>query len=67
MVFGPNSPELATATQFLVKSALQQWLGEVIQIDEVEVESEESTLSIKVVYTVRATQQKQQAQFQRQV
>jgi hypothetical protein len=67
MVFGPNSPELATATQFLVKSALQQWLGELIQVDQVDVQSQDSTLRVKVVYTVRATQQNQQATFQRGV
>jgi uncharacterized protein len=67
MVFGPNSPEIATATQFIVQSSLQQWLGSVIQVNEIDVQSQDSTLSVKVVYTVRGTQQKQQAQFQRQV
>jgi uncharacterized protein len=67
MVFGPNSPELATATQFIVQSSLQQWLGELIQVNTVDVQSEDATLSVKVVYVVRRTQQQQQAQFQRQV
>ena len=67
MVFGPNSPEIATATQFIVQSSLQQWLGSVIQVNEIDVQSHDSTLNVKVVYTVRGTQQKQQAQFQRQV
>lgn len=67
MVFGPNSPELATATQFIVQSSLQQWLGELIQVNEVNVQSGDSTLRVDVVYTVRQTQQKQQAQFQRRV
>jgi phage baseplate assembly protein W len=67
MVFGPNSPEIATATQFIVQSSLQQWLGSVIQINEIDVQSHDSRLSVKVVYTVRGTQQKQQAQFERQV
>jgi hypothetical protein len=67
LVFGPNSPELAAATQFLVQGSLQQWLGDVIQVDGVEVESEDSTIRVGVVYTVRRTQQKQTAQFARQV
>ncbi len=67
MVFGPNSPEIATATQFVVQSALQQWLGDIIQVNTVDIQSEDSTLSVKVVYTVRRTLQQQQAQFQRQV
>jgi len=67
MVFGPNSPELATATKFLVQSSLQQWLGEVIQVETIEVESQDSTLRVIVNYTVHRTQEKQQAHFQRQV
>jgi Bacteriophage baseplate protein W len=65
LVFGPNGPELAAATQFLVQGSLQQWLGEVIQVDGVEVESQDSTIRVNVVYTVRRTQQKQTAQFTR--
>ena len=34
LVFAPNSDELAAATQFLVQGALQQWLGDLIQVDE---------------------------------
>ena len=67
LVFAPNSPELAAATQFLVQGSLQQWLGDVIQVDAVQVESQESTISVNVVYTVRRTQQKQTAQFARQI
>jgi phage baseplate assembly protein W len=67
LVFAPNSPELAAATQFLVQGSLQQWLGDVIQVDGVEVDSEDSTIRVSVVYTVRRTQLKQTAQFARQV
>ncbi len=67
MVFGPNSAEIATATQFIVQSSLQQWLGDVIQVNAVDVQSQDSTLRVKVVYTVRGALQPQQAQFERQV
>lgn len=50
LVFLPNSEPLAIATQFTVKSALQRWLGDVIQVDEVEVAAVESTLRVRVVY-----------------
>jgi phage baseplate assembly protein W len=63
LVFAPNSDELAAATQFLVQGALQQWLGDLIQVDEVAVESEDSSLRVVVQYTVRRTQQQQTAQF----
>jgi uncharacterized protein len=65
LVFAPNSDELATATQFLVQGALQQWLGDLIQIEAVHVESQESTLAVTVQYIVRRNQQRQAAQFTR--
>jgi phage baseplate assembly protein W len=65
LVFAPNSDELAAATQFLVQGALQQWLGDLIQVGEVQVESEDSTLRVMVQYTVRRTQQQQVARFVR--
>jgi Bacteriophage baseplate protein W len=67
LVFMPNSAELATATQFLVQGALQQWLGELIQVEAVQVESEDSTLHITVQYVIRRTQQRLVAQFAREV
>jgi phage baseplate assembly protein W len=63
LVFAPNSDELATATQFLVQGALQQWLGDLIQVEAVEVLSEDSTLEVTVQYIVRRNQQRQVAQF----
>jgi hypothetical protein len=67
LVFAPNSPELAAATQYLVQGSLQQWLGEVIQVDGVEVESEEAAIRVNVLYTVRRTLQQQSARFTRSV
>ena len=65
LVFAPNSEELATATQFLVQGALQQWLGDLIQVESVDVVSVEGTLSVTVRYVVRRTQQRQVAQLSR--
>lgn len=63
LVFAPNSPELATATQFLVQGALQQWLGDLIVIEQVRVEAEDAALKVLVQYVVRRTQQRQVATF----
>ena len=63
LVFAPASDEMATATQFLVQGALQQWLGDLIQVNEVQVTHEDSTLRVVVQYVVRRTQQQQTAQF----
>jgi uncharacterized protein len=67
MVFAPNSPELATALQFTLQAALQRWLGDLIDVQKLEVTSEEATLRIEIVYVVRRTQQQQTAQFARPV
>jgi Bacteriophage baseplate protein W len=67
LVFAPNSDELATATQFLVQGSLQQWLGDLIQVEAVEVASEDATLRVTVRYVVRRSQQRQVAQFSRQI
>jgi phage baseplate assembly protein W len=65
LVFAPQSDELATATQFLVQSALQQWLGDLIQVEAVQVTSAEATLRVTVQYVHRRTQQRQVAEFAR--
>lgn len=65
LIFAPNGDALASATQLTVQGALQQWLGDVIQIEAVEVLNEDSTLEVKVQYVVRRTQQRQVAQFTR--
>jgi uncharacterized protein len=53
LVFAPNSDTLAAATQLTVQAALQQWLGDVIDVAAVEVQSLESTLSVTVTYRLR--------------
>jgi phage baseplate assembly protein W len=65
LVFAPNNDELAAATQFLVQGALQQWLGDLIQVETVQVTSEEATLQVTVQYVHRRTQQRQVAAFAR--
>jgi phage baseplate assembly protein W len=67
LVFAPNSDELATATQFTVQAALQRWLGELIMVESVAVESDDSLLRVVVQYVVRRTQQRRVDQFQRGV
>src|ERR671919_887790 len=54
LVFAPNSDALATTTEFLVQGALQQFLGDIIQVDETSVTANDSTLEVVVSYTVRA-------------
>ncbi|HEU5099889.1 MAG TPA: GPW/gp25 family protein [Roseiflexaceae bacterium] len=63
LLFAPNSDELATATQFLVQGALQRWLGDLIVVEAVAVESDEGLLRVTVQYTVRRSQQRRVDQF----
>ena len=63
LLFAPNSGELATATQFLVQGALQQWLGDLIQVEAVQVDSQDEVLSVTVQYKIRRNEQRQVAQF----
>jgi hypothetical protein len=65
LIFAPNGDALASATQLTVQGALQQWLGDVIQVEAVEIENDDATLVVKVQYVVRRTQQRQVAQFTR--
>lgn len=67
LVFEPNSDALGAATQLAVQGALQQWLGELIRIEAVQVENREATVQVTVQYVVQRTQQRQVAQFQRAV
>lgn len=67
LVFAPNSEELAGTTQFLVQGALQEWLGDLIQVESVQVESVESTLQVSVQYIIRRNQTRQTATFDRQI
>jgi len=63
LVFAPNSDELAAASQLLIQSSLQQWLGDLIVVESVAVQSEDATLQISVTYLNRQTQVRQTADF----
>ncbi len=65
LVFAPNSPELASTTQFLVQGALQQWLGGLIALEAVEVEAIDSSLKVSVSYMILRSQTRQTASFER--
>ncbi len=67
LVFAPNSDELATATEFMIQGALQEHLGEQIQVESVSVDSQDASLFITVQYIVRHNQQREVAQFSREI
>jgi len=50
-----------------VQGSLQQWLGDLIRVDDVQVQSDDSTLRIQVQYTIIKTMERRTAQFARGV
>jgi phage baseplate assembly protein W len=65
MVFAPNSPELAAALQFTMQAALQQWLGDVIQVQALEVISDDATLQVMLQYVIQRTGEQRTETFVR--
>lgn len=55
LVFMPNSEALATVTQVTVQGALQRWLQEVIDVEQVQVQAEDEKLLVQVKYRKRST------------
>lgn len=67
LVFAPSGDELAGATSALVSAALQQWLGELLRVDEVVVRAEDAVLHVTVVYTPHDTAEQRLLQVSRPV
>lgn len=67
LVFAPNGGELAAASQLLVQGALQQWLGDLIALESVLVEADESTLCVRIQYQLRHKQLRETVELTRQV
>ena len=65
MVFASADTEQLAALQGLVQGSLQQWLRDLIKVERVSVDSQESTLTVFVQYVVLQTQQRQSARFVR--
>jgi phage baseplate assembly protein W len=63
MVFVPNTPEVATALQFSLQADLQRWLGDLIELQTLEVTSIDSSLLISIQYLVRRSNQSKTEQF----
>jgi uncharacterized protein len=52
MVFEPSGTSIAATTQMLVQGALQQFLGDLIAVQAVEVEATDGTVRVDVTYSV---------------
>ena len=64
LVFAPNSPEVAAALEFSLQADIQRWLGDLIELQSLEVVSIESRLLITIQYVVRITGEQQTASLE---
>lgn len=53
MIFAPNSQELASTLQFTIQAGLQRWLGDVLEVLNLDVSSEDSSLRVFIQYRLR--------------
>lgn len=67
MIFAPNSPELAATLQFTLQAALQHWLGDILDVRDLNVTATDSTLTVALSYLVRATNEQQEAVLTRAI
>src|SRR5262245_50871928 len=65
LIFAANSPELAATLQFTLQGAIQRWLGDLIEVRNLEVTSEDATLHVLVQYVVRRTGELRTGSFER--
>jgi hypothetical protein len=65
MVFAPNSDAVAAAAQLAIQGALQQWLADLIQVENVSVRAEDAALRVTVQYVLRRTQERRVAEISR--
>lgn len=67
LIFSPNSPELASALQFTMQAGLNRWLGDLIELRALDVQSDGAELRISLNYVVRRTNEARSAQLARRI
>ncbi len=67
LLFAPGNDEVAAAAEFLIRGELQHWLGDLIQIEAVQVRAatSESDLKILIQYVTQRDQQRQVVELNR--
>ncbi|MFF2159217.1 GPW/gp25 family protein [Streptomyces sp. NPDC058175] len=55
LVFAPNSPELVSTLELSVQASLQRWLGDLIDVVALDVESADDAVRVHLAYVLRAT------------
>jgi phage baseplate assembly protein W len=65
MIFEPANGEMLAVTQALVRGNLVKWLGDVIHLEDLDVEARDEDLVITITYVVLRTLQRATASFRR--
>jgi phage baseplate assembly protein W len=65
LVFGPASPQAARTAEYTIKVNIQKFLGTLITADAVQVTTDDATLFIDILYTVKATNEERAETFRR--
>jgi uncharacterized protein len=55
LTFEPNSPELAGALEAAMHAAIQHWLGDLIELEALDVAGDDAAVHVQVRYVVRRT------------
>ena len=63
LIHAPNSPELASALEFTMQAGLNRWLGDLIDVRDLEVRAVDSQLLVTISYIVRRTNEAHQVQL----
>jgi len=67
LIFAPNSPELASALKFTIQAGINRWLGDLIELRALDVQSDDSQLLININYIVRSTSETRTTQLARRL
>jgi phage baseplate assembly protein W len=65
LVFEPNGPDLASATEINIHASLNQALGDLLEVTGVEVEADEEILRVTVRFAIRGQPPAETAIFER--
>jgi uncharacterized protein len=65
LIFSPNNTLLAETIRITAEASVQQWLGDLIELVALNIETHDSTVTVEVVYQLRSEQEPQTARFER--
>lgn len=67
LVFAPNSDQLAATLYASTQAALQQWLGDLIEVHDLEIVNDESTIHIRLDYSIVRSDERRSDTFVREL